>query len=59
MLLSEQCISLAPHKAENWIAKLYTYALPQIIAQAFISFQQPFTPATKSDRQLNETGIYY
>ena len=31
--------------------------LPQIMAQAFISFQQIFTSATKQDRQLYETAI--
>ena len=32
--------------------------LPQIMAQAFISFQQLVTPATKQDRRLYETGVY-
>ena len=36
---------------------IHTYTvLPQIMAQAFISFQQPFTPATKRDQRLYETG---
>ena len=32
--------------------------LLQIMAQAFISFQQLFTPATKRDWRLYETGDY-
>ena len=37
--------------------KAYT-VLPQIMAWAFISFQQLFTLATKQDRRLYETGVY-
>ena len=35
-----------------------TIVLPQIMAWAFISFQQVFTPASKRDQQLYNTGIY-
>ena len=33
--------------------------LPQIMAQALISFQQLFAPATKQDRLQYDTIIYY
>ena len=34
--------------------------LPQIMARAFISFQQLFTPATKQDQRLiYETGVHH
>ena len=37
----------------------YTHTiLPQIMARAFISFQQLFTLATKQDRRLYETSVY-
>ena len=32
--------------------------MPQIMARAFISFQQLFTTATKRDQRLYETRIY-
>ena len=38
---------------------MYVYTvLPQIIARAFISFQQLFTLATKRDRRLYKAGVY-
>ena len=39
--------------------KVYGNLLPQIMAQVFISFQQPFTVATKRNQWLYETGVYY
>ena len=32
--------------------------LPQIMARAFISFQQLLTPATIRDQRVYETGVY-
>ena len=43
----------------QYIANNSNTVLPHIMAWAFIFFQQLFTPATKQDRQLYETSIYY
>ena len=55
---NEMTITILLHPIIAYTHTEITTVLPQIMAPAFISFQQLSNLATKQDQRLYETGIY-